>query len=213
MKQVIGLSWTPTSFWDRFVAHLHEGCTKSNLISVQMDLLAALPASIPLVLPSTTLAEVRHRSLPLYNRLQQLITEEDRHVWVFWNEQHRETATKVEYTAALQDEDEDENLEEADEEKEKPVTGVRTMESVNDRNDRGKMISSTNVTISVLTPRCSHPAHSPILRNPSHVPTQTPRIIPPSTPTTNRRSSQPNKSAGYGIICYVYARIRRWLAG
>jgi exosome complex exonuclease DIS3/RRP44 len=101
-----------------------------------MDLLAALPASIPLVLPSTTLAEVRHRSLPLYNRLQQLISEEDRHVWVFWNEQHRETATKVEYTAASPDEDED--LEEGDEEKEKPVTGTRTMESVNDRNDRGE---------------------------------------------------------------------------
>lgn len=105
-----------------------------------MDLLAALPASIPLVLPSTTLAEVRHRSLPLYNRLQQLISEEDRHVWVFWNEQHRETATKVEYTAALPEEDED--LEEGDEEKEKPVTGTRTMESVNDRNDRGESIPS-----------------------------------------------------------------------
>ncbi|GHJ89926.1 hypothetical protein NliqN6_6328 [Naganishia liquefaciens] len=100
----------------------------TNIVLGQMDLLAALPATVPLVLPSTTLAEVRHRSLPLYNRLQQLITEEDRHVWVFWNEQRRETATKVEYTAAQQDEG---NSDEED----KPIA-ERTRESVNDRNDR-----------------------------------------------------------------------------
>ncbi|KAJ9101817.1 hypothetical protein QFC21_003156 [Naganishia friedmannii] len=107
----------------------------TNIVLGQMDLLAALPAAIPLVLPSTTLAEVRHRSLPLYNRLQQLISEEDRHVWVFWNEQRRETATKVEYASAVEDADiadEDEN--EAAEQEESG--GGKSRESVNDRNDR-----------------------------------------------------------------------------
>jgi exosome complex exonuclease DIS3/RRP44 len=102
-----------------------------------MDLLAALPAAIPLVLPSTTLAEVRHRSLPLYNRLQQLISEEDRHVWVFWNEQRRETATKVEFASAVEDADIAEDDEDEDAEKEE-TRGAKARESVNDRNDRGK---------------------------------------------------------------------------
>lgn len=79
-----------------------------------MDLLASLPQKLPLVIPSTTIRETRHRSLPLYNRLQQLIQEEDRCVWVWWNEERRETAT-------FQEEDE--------------VSGI---EGINDRNDRGE---------------------------------------------------------------------------
>jgi exosome complex exonuclease DIS3/RRP44 len=58
-----------------------------------MDLLTALPATLPLLIPSTTIRETRHRSLPLYNRLQQLVQDEDRNVWVWWNEERRETAT------------------------------------------------------------------------------------------------------------------------
>lgn len=80
----------------------------------QMDLLISLPSSLPLVVPSTTIRETRHRSLPLYNRLQQLIQDEARTVWVWWNEERRETAT-------FQEEDE--------------VTGI---EGINDRNDRGE---------------------------------------------------------------------------
>lgn len=79
-----------------------------------MDLLVSLPTSLPLVVPSTTIRETRHRSLPLYNRLQQLIQDEARQVWVWWNEERRETATH-------QEEDE--------------VTGI---EGINDRNDRGE---------------------------------------------------------------------------
>ncbi len=77
-----------------------------------MDLLTALPAQLPLIVPSTTIREVRHRSLPLHNRLQQLVQDEDRCVWVWWNEECRETAT-----AAAEYED----------------------EVVNDRNDRGEL--------------------------------------------------------------------------
>lgn len=61
-----------------------------------MDLLAALPADLPLLIPSTTIRETRHRSLPLHNRLQQLVQDEDRIVWVWWNEERRETATYAE---------------------------------------------------------------------------------------------------------------------
>jgi exosome complex exonuclease DIS3/RRP44 len=79
-----------------------------------MDLLTALPSSLPLLIPSTTIRETRHRSLPLHNRLQQLVQDEDRCVWVWWNEERRETATFRE-----------------DEEGKK--------EGVNDRNDRGSL--------------------------------------------------------------------------
>lgn len=74
-----------------------------------MDLLTALPAQLPLIVPSTTIREVRHRSLPLHNRLQQLLLDEDRTVWVWLNEECRETATAGEDVES---------------------------ESVNDRNDR-----------------------------------------------------------------------------
>lgn len=58
-----------------------------------MDLLQAFPPRLPLLIPSTVIRETRHRSLPLYNRLQQLIQDEERCVWVWWNEERRETAT------------------------------------------------------------------------------------------------------------------------
>ena len=80
-----------------------------------MDLLAALPPSLPLVIPSTTIRETRHRSLPLYNRLQQLVQDDERKVWVWWNEERRETATHAEKT----------------------VDGSE--EGPNDRNDRGEL--------------------------------------------------------------------------
>ncbi|WVR04559.1 hypothetical protein IAU60_001566 [Kwoniella sp. DSM 27419] len=65
----------------------------TNIVLHQMDLLTALPINLPLIIPSTTIRETRHRSLPLYNRLQQLIQDEDRCIWVWWNEERRETAT------------------------------------------------------------------------------------------------------------------------
>nr|ODO01078.1 exosome complex exonuclease DIS3/RRP44 [Cryptococcus depauperatus CBS 7855] len=65
----------------------------TNIILHQMDLLVALPPTLPLLIPSTTIRETRHRSLPLYNRLRQLLQDQDRLVWVWWNEERRETAT------------------------------------------------------------------------------------------------------------------------
>lgn len=104
----------------------------TNIVLHQMDLLISLPTSMPLIIPSTVLAETRHRSLPLYNRLQQLIADEEKKVWVFWNEERRETATKVEkVTSSVGDDDEDEDMERSE-----LLDGGR--ESVNDRNDRGE---------------------------------------------------------------------------
>lgn len=77
-----------------------------------MDLLAALPQQLPIIVPSTVIRETRHRSLPLFNRLQQLVQEEDRCIWVWWNEECRDTAT-----AGIEEEG----------------------ESINDRNDRGEL--------------------------------------------------------------------------
>jgi hypothetical protein len=114
---------------------------------LQIDVLESLPSSVPIVLPSTTLAETRHRSLPLYNRLQSLLADEDRKVWIFWNEERRETATKVEryrtgaeqaVTARIDDGD--------DVASDTEMAGVElsggtvTRETINDRNDRGAFL-------------------------------------------------------------------------
>ncbi|KAI9635360.1 uncharacterized protein MKK02DRAFT_36673 [Dioszegia hungarica] len=75
----------------------------TNIVLHQMDLLAALPKTLPLIVPSTTIRETRHRSLPLYNRLQELVKDEDRIVWVWWNEERRETATVEEQGESIND--------------------------------------------------------------------------------------------------------------
>jgi hypothetical protein len=90
------------------------------------------------------LAETRHRSLPLYNRLQSLLADEDRKVWIFWNEERRETATKVErYRIGGEDPasrtaDEEEVEEGMDVVEAEDKDGKIVRETVNDRNDRGK---------------------------------------------------------------------------
>ncbi|CAD6582390.1 MAG: exosome catalytic subunit dis3 [Tremellales sp. Tagirdzhanova-0007] len=91
-----------------FTQHMKSSGKEGHFV---MDLLTAFPPSIPLLIPSTTIRETRHRSLPLYNRLQQLVQDEDRCVWVWWNEERRETATIR-----------------------KDADGVK--ESINDQNDR-----------------------------------------------------------------------------
>ncbi|OXG95921.1 exosome complex exonuclease DIS3/RRP44 [Cryptococcus neoformans A2-102-5] len=96
----------------KFAGNGHYLVIDTNIVLHQMDLLQSLPAQLPLIIPSTTIRETRHRSLPLYNRLQQLIQDEDRLIWVWWNEERRETAT----------------VREVDEE--------HGREKINDRNDR-----------------------------------------------------------------------------
>jgi len=51
-----------------------------------MDLLESNLFSPPILLLQTVIDEVRHRSLPLYNRLKALIESEDKNIFVFYNE-------------------------------------------------------------------------------------------------------------------------------
>lgn len=51
-----------------------------------MDLFESPQFSPPVIILQTVMEEVRHRSLPLYNRLKALIKSDDRNVWVFYNE-------------------------------------------------------------------------------------------------------------------------------
>lgn len=51
-----------------------------------MDLIESDKFCPPMILLQTVLEEVRHRSLPLYNRLKTLINAEEKRIWVFYNE-------------------------------------------------------------------------------------------------------------------------------
>lgn len=51
-----------------------------------MDLIESPSFTPPVILLQTVLEEVRHRSLPLYNRLKVLVRADDKKIWVFYNE-------------------------------------------------------------------------------------------------------------------------------
>jgi exosome complex exonuclease DIS3/RRP44 len=51
-----------------------------------MDLVESNLFRTPIILLQTVIEEVRHRSLPLYNRLKALIRMDDKRIWVFYNE-------------------------------------------------------------------------------------------------------------------------------
>lgn len=57
-----------------------------------MDLFENENFSPPIILLQTVMEEVRHRSLPLYNRLNTLMKTDGKKVWVFYNEFRTETA-------------------------------------------------------------------------------------------------------------------------
>lgn len=52
----------------------------------QMDLIESPLFTPPIILLQTVLEEVRHRSLPLHNRLKALVKSEDKRMFVFYNE-------------------------------------------------------------------------------------------------------------------------------
>ncbi|EPS99974.1 hypothetical protein FOMPIDRAFT_1123315 [Fomitopsis schrenkii] len=64
----------------------------TNVFLAQMDLMESGLFNPPMILLQTVLEEVRHRSLPLYNRLRALIRAEEKQIWVFYNEYRSETA-------------------------------------------------------------------------------------------------------------------------
>lgn len=58
----------------------------TNVFLAQMDLMESSLFNPPIILLQTVIEEVRHRSLPLYNRLKAIIKMEEKRVWVFYNE-------------------------------------------------------------------------------------------------------------------------------
>ncbi|KAL0580474.1 exosome catalytic subunit dis3 [Marasmius crinis-equi] len=64
----------------------------TNVFLAQMDLIESNMFNPPIILLQTVLEEVRHRSLPLYNRLKALTKADDKRIWVFYNEYRSETA-------------------------------------------------------------------------------------------------------------------------
>ncbi|PWN47632.1 RNB-domain-containing protein [Violaceomyces palustris] len=63
----------------------------TNVFLHQIDLIEN-PSFTDIIVLQTVLDEVRHRSLPLYNRLKALISDPDRRFWVFYNDFSSETA-------------------------------------------------------------------------------------------------------------------------
>ncbi|KAF8637547.1 hypothetical protein AX17_002754 [Amanita inopinata Kibby_2008] len=101
----------------------------TNIFLSQMDLFESTLFSPPIILLQTVLEEVRHRSLPLYNRLKSLTRSDDKRVWVFYNEFRSETAVVREEG-----------------------------ETPNDRNDRGIRIATSWYTSHLLSRKRMHPA-------------------------------------------------------
>ncbi|ETW85530.1 putative exoribonuclease [Heterobasidion irregulare TC 32-1] len=64
----------------------------TNVFLAQMDLMESSLFTSPIILLQTVLEEVRHRSLPLYNRLKALVKLDEKRTWVFYNEFRSETA-------------------------------------------------------------------------------------------------------------------------
>ncbi|KAJ3726993.1 RNB-domain-containing protein [Lentinula raphanica] len=106
----------------------------TNVFLAQMDLLESNSFNPPIILLQTVIEEVRHRSLPLYNRLKALTKAEDKRIWVFYNEYRSETAIIRE-----------EN------------------ETPNDRNDRGIRVATAwyNTHISLTRPPIRGQKQSP----------------------------------------------------
>ena len=51
-----------------------------------MDLIESPLFTSTIILLQTVMEEVRHRSLPLYNRLKALSKMDDKKIWIFYNE-------------------------------------------------------------------------------------------------------------------------------
>lgn len=61
----------------------------TNIFLHQMDLLESTFFNPPMIILQTVMEEVRHRSLPLHNRLKALVRTEEKRIWVFYNEYRR----------------------------------------------------------------------------------------------------------------------------
>ena len=95
-----------------------------------MDLVESPLFTPPIILLQTVIEEVRHRSLPLYNRLKALTRMDDKKIWIFYNE-YRSWAVHPYSTTTFW----------SKEENYRETAIVREEgETPNDRNDRGTVL-------------------------------------------------------------------------
>ncbi|KAJ3733858.1 hypothetical protein DFJ43DRAFT_1067052 [Lentinula guzmanii] len=80
------------SFEHQLYPNGHYLLPDTNVFLAQMDLIESSLFTPPIILLQTVIEEVRHRSLPLYNRLKALTKSEDKSIWIFYNEYRSETA-------------------------------------------------------------------------------------------------------------------------
>jgi exosome complex exonuclease DIS3/RRP44 len=71
-----------------FLSQVCGSALSSNLSNLfyQMDLVESPLFTSPIILLQTVIEEVRHRSLPLYNRLKALTKVDEKKLWTFYNE-------------------------------------------------------------------------------------------------------------------------------
>lgn len=104
----------------------------TNVFLAQMDLIESNLFTPPIILLQTVIEEVRHRSLPLYNRLKAVIKTEEKRVWVFYNEYRSYVVVILSALVGIASERRHVSRETAIVREEG--------ESPNDRNDRGEYI-------------------------------------------------------------------------
>lgn len=90
----------PASDFPAVPAHVQTWAViDTNVVLHQIDLISSPAFPLPLLVPQTVLDEVRHRSLPLYNRLKNLLDDDfvgerssqGKRGWIVWNEAMEET--------------------------------------------------------------------------------------------------------------------------
>lgn len=81
----------PAGLKNNMVDRHHYLILDTNAFLHQMDLIEN-PTFTDVIVLQTVVDEVRHRSLPLFNRLKNLIADPDRRFFVFYNDFGRETA-------------------------------------------------------------------------------------------------------------------------
>lgn len=109
-----------------------------------MDLVESNLFTPPIILLQTVMEEVRHRSLPLYNRLKALTKMDDKRIWVFYNEYRSSVIIFLLASHRL-----DSNM------AEKLLSSVKRMKRLTTAmiEVRPKLLPSLSVP---LTPRCRH---------------------------------------------------------
>ncbi|KXS21332.1 Dis3 protein [Gonapodya prolifera JEL478] len=80
----------PPSMKSSIIPMNHFVLPDTNVLYHQIDLMEH-PAFKDMIIAQTVLQELRHRSMPVYNRIRALMNDPSRRIYLFSNEHHRET--------------------------------------------------------------------------------------------------------------------------